>query len=66
MQEQIKILHSEMRKGKSSVKAQTALDELQHLIYFNWNVSFAIGKALQHLLDFTFVKMANLTLLRRD
>ena len=41
-------------------------DELLYLSSFNQNVSFAMGKSLQHLADFTFVQMANLTLLRRD
>ena len=65
-QEQLHILQSELKKGKSSVKAQGALDELLYLSSFNQNVSFAMGKSLQHLADFTFVQMANLTLLRRD
>ena len=41
-------------------------DELLYLSSFNQNVSFAMGKSLQHLADFTFVQMVNLTLLRRD
>ena len=43
-----------------------ALDELHYLASFNQNVSFAMGKSLQHLSDFIFVHMANLTLARRD
>ena len=66
VQEQLKILQSEMGKGKSSNKAQAALDELHYLTTFNQNVSFAVGKSLQHLSDFTFIQMANLTLVRRD
>ena len=66
VQEQLKVLQSEHGKGKSSSKAQTALDELHHLTSFNQNVSFAMGKSLQHLSDFTFIQMANLTLVRRD
>ena len=65
-QEQIRILHTKLGKGKSSSKAQAALDELHYLISFNQNVSFAMGKSLQHLSDFTFTQMANLTLVRRD
>ena len=63
VQEQIKILQTEMGKVKSSAKAQAALDELQHLTYFNQYVSFALGIALQHLSDFTFVQVANITLM---
>ena len=66
VQEQLKILQTELGKGNSSNKAQTALDELHYLTSFNQNVSFAVGKSLQHLSDFTFIQMANLTLVRRD
>ena len=66
VQEQLKILHAELGKGKSSSKAQNALDELHYLTSFNQNVSFAMGKSLQHLSDFTFTQMANLTLVCRD
>ena len=45
-QEQLHILQSELKKGKSSVKAQGALDELLYLSSFNQNVSFAMGKSL--------------------
>ena len=66
VQDQLKILQAELGKGKSSAKAQSALDELQYLTSFKQNVSFAVGKSLQHLSDFTFTQMANLTLVRRD
>ena len=61
VQEQLKILQTELGKGKSSSKAQAALDELHYLTTFNQNVSFAVGKSLQHLSDFTFIQMANLS-----
>ena len=64
VQEHLKSLQAELSKGKSSSKAQASLDELHYLASFNQNVSFAIGKSLQHLSDFIFVQMANLT--RRD
>ena len=66
VQDQSKILQSELGKGKSSAKAQSALDELQYLTAFNQIVSFAMGKSVQHLSDFTFTQMANLTLVRQD
>ena len=66
VQENLKALQTELCKGKSSVKPQTALDELHYLASFNQNVSFAMGKSLQHLSDFIFVQMANLTLAHRD
>ena len=65
VQQNLKALQTELSKGKSSAKAQAALDELHYLTSFNQNVTFAMGKSLQHLSDFTFVQMANLTLLRR-
>ena len=40
--------------------------ELHYVTTFNQNVSFAVGKSLPHLSDFTFIQMANLTLLHRD
>ena len=66
IQEQLKILQTELGKGKSSSKAQSALDELHYLTSFNQNLSFAMGMSLQHLSDFTFIQMANLTLVRRN
>ena len=66
VQENLKALQTELSKDKSSVKAEAALDELHYLASFNQNVSFAMGKSLQHLSDFIFVQMANLTLARRD
>ena len=45
VQEQLKILHSELGKGKSSSKAQAALHELHYLTTFNQNVSFTVGKS---------------------
>ena len=66
VQENLKALQTELSKGKSLVKAQAALDELHYLTSFNQNLSFAMGKSLQHLSDFSFVQMANLTLLGRD
>ena len=66
VQKNLKSLQTELSKGKSFVKAQAALDELHYLASFNQNVSFAMGKSLQHLSDFIFVQMANLTLARRD
>ena len=46
LQEQFKILQTELGKGNSSSKAQSALDELHYLTSFNQNVSFAMGKSL--------------------
>ena len=53
-------------KGKSSTKSSEALDELQHLIEFNSSITQSAAKAMEHLTDFVFVTMGNLTLIRRD
>ena len=53
-------------KGKSSTKSSEALDELQHLIEFNSSITKSAAKAMEHLTDFVFVTMENLTLVRRD
>ena len=66
VQDQLRIVQADLGKGKSSAKAQSALDELHYLTSFNQNVSFAMRKSLQHLSDFTFTQMANFTLVGRD
>ena len=53
-------------KGKSSSKSSKALDELQHLIEFNSSITQSAAKAMEHLTDFVFVTMGNLTLVRHD
>ena len=52
VQENLKSLQNELSKGKSSAKAQAALDKLHYLASFNQNVSFAMGKSLQHLSNY--------------
>ena len=42
------------------------MTEVRDLTAFNQNVSFCMGKAMQHLADILFVQMGNITLLRRD
>ena len=42
VQDQLRILQAELGKGKSSAKAQSALDELHYLTSFNQNMSFAM------------------------
>ena len=44
----------------------TAMDELQHLMDFNQSISLAMPKTMQHLSNFVFISMANITLARRD
>ena len=66
IQDNFRALEAELSKGKSSQKAEKALTEIRDLTTFNQNVSFCMGKAMQHLADILFVQMGNVTLLRRD
>ena len=43
-----------------------ATNELQYLLDFNASICQAMAKSMEHLTNFVFVKMANLTLTRRD
>ena len=65
MQGQLKSLRSEW-KGKGSSKATAALDELRYLMDFNSSITHAAAKTMEHLSDFVFISMGNLTLARRD
>ena len=65
MQEQLKTVQTE-RKGKSSSKVSTAMDELQYLMNFNSSICQAAAKTMEHLTEFVFISMGNLTLARRD
>ena len=65
MQSQLKAIRVE-HKGKSSLKLSTATEELQFLMDFNSSICQAMAKSMEHLTDFVFVNMANVTLLRRD
>ena len=66
MQQQLKTIRTNQSKGKSSSKVSTATDELQYLMDFNSSICQAMAKTMEHLSDFVFVSMANLTLARRD
>ena len=65
MQSQLKAIRTK-NKGKSASKVDTATDELQYLLDFNSSICQAMAKSMEHLGDFVFVNMANLTLIRRD
>ena len=62
MQNQLKV----ESKGKSASKVAKATDELQYLMDFNASITQAVAKTMEHLTDFVFVSMGNLTLARRD
>ena len=65
MKDQLKVLKAE-NKGKVSTKASTAADELNYLMDFNSNITQAAAKSMEHLSEFIFITMGNLTLVRRD
>ena len=65
MQVQLKVVRGES-KGKGSAKASEATEELQFLMEFNSSITQAAAKAMEHLTDFVFITMGNLTLARRD
>ena len=64
MQSQLRAIKLE-HKGKSAAKLSAA-EELQFLMDFHSSISQAMAKSMEHLTDFVFVNMANITLLRRD
>ena len=65
MKDQLKILKAE-NKGKGSSKAAAAAEELTYLMDFNSSITQAAAKSMEHLSEFVFVTMGNLTLVRRD
>ena len=66
MQSQLKLIRTDLSKGKSSSRVSDAADELQFLMNFNSSITQAMAKTLEHLSDFVFVTVANTTLARRD
>ena len=66
MQTQLKVVKSELSKGKSSERVSHAADELQFLLNFNSSITQSMAKTLEHLTYFVFVTVANTTLARRD
>ena len=65
MKDQLKILKAE-NKGKDSTKASTAAEELNYLMDFNSSITQAAAKSMEHLSEFVFITMGNLTLVHRD
>ena len=56
---------AKLNKGKGSTKASTAAEELNYLVDFS-SITQAAAKSMEHLLEFIFITMGNLTLVRRD
>ena len=66
MSTQLKNLHSDKGKGKSSERTQQAVDELEYLVTFNRSISQAMTRTMQDLSEGVFISIANLSLARRD
>ena len=66
MQSQLKLIRTDLSKGKSSSRVSGAADELQFLMNFNSSITQAMAKSLEHLSDFIFITFANTTLAHRD
>ena len=65
MQGQMKTVWTES-KGKGSVKVPSAMEQLQFLMDFNASITPAAAKTMEHISEFLFISMGNLTLARRD
>ena len=66
MKDQLKLLQAESN-GEGSAKASTAAEELNYFqMDFNSSITQAAAKSMEHLSEFVFITMGNLTLIRRD
>ena len=66
MSSQLKTLHVDSTKGKSSERLRNAVDELDYLVTFNRSISQAMARIMQDLSEGVFISMANFTIARRD
>ena len=66
MSSQLKSLHLDSSKGKSSERMRQAVDELDYLVTFNRSISQAMARTMRDLSEGMFISMANFTLARRD
>ena len=53
-------------KGTGSSKSSGTMDKLQHLMDFNSSITQASAKTMEHLSEFGFISMGNLTLARQE
>ena len=66
LQRWLKIIQAGQCKGKSAGKVCAGSYELHYQKDFDKSISQAMAKTMEHLSDFVFVSMANLTLARLD
>ena len=62
IQDRLRVREKGLSKEKYYQQAGKALEDLRDMSAFNQNVCFAMGKAMQYLLNTIFVQMANMTL----
>ena len=63
---QLKNLHLDKSKGKSSERMQQDVDKLEYLVTFNHSTSQAMARTLQDLSEGVFIIVANFTIACRD
>ena len=66
MSSQLKSLHLDSSKGKSSERMRQAIDELDYLVTCNRSISQAMARTMQDLSEGVFISIANFALARRD
>ena len=66
MSSQLKYLHLDSSKGKSSERMRQAIDELDYLVTFNRSISQAMARTMQDVSEGVFISMENFTRARRD
>ena len=66
MSAHINMLCSRINKGKAPKEVSSALSDLKDLMAFHQSASGTMGTALQHLVECSFVHLANLILLGHD
>ena len=59
---ELKTLQAKQAKEKSTNKTGASTEELQYLLNFSNSITQCVAKAMEHLSDFTFASMANITL----
>ena len=66
MSSQLKILHLDKTKGKSSERMKQDVDELDYLVTFNRSIYQTMTRSMQDLAEGVFISMANFTFARND
>ena len=66
MQDQLRLIQNEQAKGKTSERTSTATHELQYLLNFISSITQCMAKTMEHLSEFVFINVGNLTLAKKD